>query len=83
MRSWLCVRLFATPWLRKSATSNNCQAPLSKGFSKQVYWSRLPWPAPGMEPESPALQADAYCPSHQGNQLCFNLKNSKKYSHSV
>ena len=35
------VRLFATPWLRKSATSNNYQAPLSEGFSRQVYWGRL------------------------------------------
>ena len=65
MCSWLCVWLFATPWLWKSATSNNYQAPLSKGFSRQVYWSRLPCPAPGdapdpgMEPGSPALQADA------------------------
>ena len=41
------------------------QAPLSMGFSKQEYWSGLPFPSPGhlpnpgIEPGSPALQADA------------------------
>ena len=37
------------------------QAPLSMGFSRQEYWSGLPFPSPGdfpnpgMDPESPAL----------------------------
>ena len=37
------------------------QVPLSMGFSRQGYWSRLPFPSPGdlpnpgIEPESPAL----------------------------
>ena len=41
------------------------QAPLSMGFSMQEYWSRLPFtypgdlPDPGIEPGSPALQADS------------------------
>ena len=53
------VRLFAT--LRTVAH----QAPLSMGFSRQEYWSGLPFPSPGdlpnpgIEPRSPALQADA------------------------
>ena len=40
------------------------QAPLSIGFSRQGYWSGLPFPSPGdlpnsgIEPESPTLQAD-------------------------
>ena len=40
------------------------QAPLSMGFSRQEYWSGLPFPSPGdlphpgIKPESPALQAD-------------------------
>ena len=39
------------------------QAPLSMGFSRQEYWSGLPFPSPGdqddpqIKPESPALQA--------------------------
>ena len=42
-----------------------CQAPLFMGFSRQKYWSRLPFsspgdlPNPGIKPGSPALQADS------------------------
>ena len=41
------------------------QAPLSMGFSRQEYWSWLPFPSPGhlpnsgIVPRSPALQADS------------------------
>ena len=54
-----CVRLFATPW------TVAYQAPLSMGFSRQECWSGLPFPSPGdlpdpgIEPGSPALQAEA------------------------
>ena len=53
------VRLFVIPW------TVAYQAPLSMGFSRQEYWSGLPVPSlgdlldPGIEPGSPALQADA------------------------
>ena len=53
------VRLFATPW------TVSCQSPLSMGFSRQEYWSRLPFPSPGdlpdpgIEPGSPTLHADS------------------------
>ena len=53
------VRLFATPW------SVARQAPPSMGFSRQEYWSGLPFPSPGdlpnpgIEPQSPALHADS------------------------
>ena len=42
-----------------------CQAPLSMEISRQEYWSGLPFPSPGdhpnsgIEPRSPALQADS------------------------
>ena len=42
-----------------------CQAPQSVEFSRQEYWSGLPFPSPGdlpnpeIEPGSPTLQADA------------------------
>ena len=48
-----------TPW------TVGCQAPLSMGFIRQEYWSGLPLPSPedlpdpGIEPRSPALEADA------------------------
>ena len=53
------VRLFATPWTAAY------QAPLSMGFFRQEYWSGLPFPSPGdiphpgIEPGSPAFQAEA------------------------
>ena len=53
------VRLFVTLWTVAP------QAPLSMGFSRQEYWSGLPFPSPGdlpdpgIEPRFPALQADA------------------------
>ena len=53
------VQLVATPW----AVAH--QYPLSMEFSRQEYWSRLPFPSPGdppdpgIEPMSPALQADS------------------------
>ena len=62
-----CVRLFATPW------TVACQAPLPMEFSKQGYWSGLPFPSPGdlskpgMEPGSTALQADSLPTELQGN----------------
>jgi len=48
-----------TPW------TVACQAPLSMGFSRQEYWSGLPFPSlgdlpdPGIETGSPAFQADS------------------------
>ena len=43
-----------------------CQAPLSMGFSRQEYWSGLPFPfpedlpGPGIEPMSPALAGEFF-----------------------
>ena len=50
---------FAAPWTIVH------QAPLSMGFSRQEYWSGLPFlspgdlPDPGIKPPSPSLQADS------------------------
>ena len=59
-----CVWLFATPW------SVACQAPLSTGFPRQEYWSRLPFPPAvdlpylGIELPFPTWQADFLPLSH-------------------
>ena len=51
--------ILATPWTAA------CQAPMSIGFFRQEYWNGLPFPSPadilnpGIEPLSPALQADS------------------------
>ena len=40
------VRLFATPW------TVAYQAPPSMGFSRQEYWTGVPFPSPGYLPDS-------------------------------
>ena len=62
----LCLTL-ETPW----AVAR--QAPLTMEFSRQEYWSGLPFPSPGdlpkpgVKPTSPALQADSLTQNHQGS----------------
>ena len=73
VKSLSCVRLFATPWTIAH------QAPPSMGFSRQEYWSGLPFPSPGdlpdpgIEPGSPALQADPLTSKPAGKPLqCYS-----------
>ena len=52
------------------------QAPLSVGFSREEYWSGLPFPSPGdlpnpgIEPRYPALQVDSL-PSEPPGKPCY------------
>ena len=63
------IGLFATPWTVAH------QAPPSMGFSRQEYWSGLPFPSPGdlpdagIEPQSPALRADTLLSEPPGEML--------------
>ena len=56
----LCPTLFAIPWTVAH------QAPLSMEFSRQEYWSGLPFPSPGIFPTQELnlhllhRQADSY-----------------------
>ena len=58
VKSLSCVRLLVTPWTAVF------QAPQFMEFSRQEYWSGLPFPSPqdlpnpGIEPRSPVLWAD-------------------------
>ena len=71
------VRLFVTLWTAVR------QAPLSMGFSRQVYWSGVPFPPPGdlpdpgMEPVSlmsPALESGFFTTSTTWEAwVSFNL----------
>ena len=53
------------------------QAPLSMGFPRQKYWNGLPFPSPGdlpnpgIEPRSPALQANFLPPEPPVKPLCW------------
>ena len=62
LRCFSCDQLLVTPW------TVACQAPLSMGFFRQKYWTRLPFPSPGnlsnpgikpMSLASPAPLADS------------------------
>ena len=54
-----------------------CQAPVSMGFSRQECWIGLPFPSPGdlpdpgIEPGSPALQADALPSEPPGKPVMY------------
>ena len=75
------LRLFVTLW------TVACHFPLSVGFSRQEYWSRLPCPLPGdlsdaeITPGSPALQADCLPPEPPGKtySLVFPLFSSLSF----
>ena len=80
------VRLFAIPW------TVAYQAPPSMGFSRQECWSGLPFPSPGdlsnpgVEPRSPALQADALPSEPPGNgitQQAYHQKNPVSICHHI
>ena len=58
-----------TPW------NITCQAPLSMGFSRQEYWSRLPFPSPVALPDPgnklrfPTLQEESLPTELQGKPI--------------
>ena len=66
------VRLFATPW------TVAYQALPSVGFSRQEYWSGVPFPSPGdlphpgIKPGSPTWQADALPSKPPGKLMNVN-----------
>ena len=61
----------------------NCspQAPLSTGFSRQEYWSELPFPSPGdlpdpgTEPATPALAGEFFTTESSGKPIWKKKKN--------
>ena len=71
------IQLFVTPW------TVALQAPLSMGFSRQEYWSGLPFPPPGdlpgpgikhvKFPLSPHWQANSLPLNPQGSPLIYLL----------
>ena len=82
MKSLSCVQLFATLWTVAH------QAPLYMGFSRQEYWSGLPFPYPGdlpdpgMEPGSPALQADSLPLNYSGSPSMYVCTHTHTHTHT-
>ena len=74
------VQLLSLVWLFVIPWTVVCQVPLSMGFFRQEYWSKLSFPSLGdllnlrIEPASPALQVDSLLLSHRRslyNTYCF------------
>ena len=72
-KKWKKVELLSHVWPFATPQTVAYQAPPSMGFSRQECWSGLPFPSPGdlpdpgLEPRSPALQADALPSKPPGN----------------
>ena len=81
MKLFSHVLLFATPW------TVVYQAPQSMEFSRKEYWSGWPFPSPGdlpdsgIEPGSPALQADSSLTELPGNFHDKPRQHIKKQRH--
>ena len=60
------IQLFATPW------TVAYQAPPSMGFSRQEYWSGLPFPSPGDLPD-PGIEPGLLWNVVGGNTVCFGV----------
>ena len=77
---WSEVKLLSRVWLFVTLWTVAHQAPQSMEFSRQEYWSGSPFPSPGdlpipgIEPGSPALQADAL-PSEPSGKPWWNIKD--------
>ena len=61
-----CVRLFVTPW------TVACQVPLSMGFSRQEYWSGLPFPSSGDLPDPGIELGLLHC-----RQILYHLRHQR------
>ena len=67
--------ILVTPW------TEALQVHLSMGFSRQVYWSGLPFPSPedlpdpGIELSSPALQADSLLTELKSKPLSASVRS--------
>ena len=75
---FICVQLFATVW------TGAHQAPLFMRFSRQEYWSELPFPVPGylpdpviepVSPVSPALAGRFFTPAPPGKPFIWYDSN--------
>ena len=79
VKSLSCVRLFGTPW------TVAYHAPQFMEFSRQEYWSGLPFPSPrdlpdpGIKPRSPTLQANSL-PSEPQGKPHYPCEHSNNHS---
>ena len=73
IQSFSCVQLFVTPW------TTACQSPLSMQFSRQEYWSALPFPPPGDLPKSGIKPTSPVSPALAGRFIITEHRRSPYY----
>ena len=96
LSAWVCAWSLSHVWLFATPRTVACQALLSMGFSRQVYWSRLPFPPagdlpdPGIKPTSPILVGRFFITESPGKpkakvtaHLSFYLIHPKWWLHCV
>ena len=80
------LKFLSRVWLFVTTGTVAHQAPLSMQFSRQDYWSGLPFPSPGdlphpgVKPRSPALQADSSPSESPGKPVWKRMKLKAEYS---
>ena len=81
----MCIQLLSGVQLFSTLWTVTHQDPLSMGFSRQEYWSGLPFPPPGVlpdpgiEPMSPALQVNSLALSYWGSPHIIYVHVNKSY----
>ena len=85
--NWSIVCMLSCVWLLATSGTVAHQTPLSMGFSRQEYWSGLPFPTPGdlpnpgtepSSPASPALAGRFFTPAPPGRPV-FSQVGDNKY----
>ena len=71
------VRLFVTPWTVAH------QAPLSIEFSRQEYWSGLPFPSPGDLPDPGIEPTSPTSPSLAGRYNVYKIDSPEKHTSPI
>ena len=86
---YMHAQLLSRVWLSVTPWTVACQAPLSMGFSRQEYWSGLPFPLPGDLPnpgikstslESPALVGGFFTTEPPGKPFPLTLTSNVPFS---
>ena len=67
-------------WLVKTLWTVVHQAPLSRGFPRQEYWSGLPFPPLGIKPASPALASRFFTTALSGKPHDYILLSNSKFT---
>ena len=65
----MCVQLLICVWLSVAPWTEACQPPLSMEFSRQEYWSGLPFPTIGDVPD-PEIKPISLVPPALADRFC-------------